>query len=54
MRSQYGYILQVPYYAALLDHLHMPGRQVLCIIRVLFQPDGHPVRIHARMEQIEN
>jgi aminopeptidase N len=43
MRSQYGYLLQAPYYAALLDHPHMPGRQVLRILRVLFQPDGHPV-----------
>ncbi len=43
MRSQYGYILQAPYYATLLDHPHMPGQQVLRILRVLFQPDGHPV-----------
>ncbi|HET8628790.1 MAG TPA: M1 family metallopeptidase [Thermomicrobiales bacterium] len=43
MRSQYGYILNAPEYAALLEQPTMPPQQVLAIVRELFQPDGHPV-----------
>jgi aminopeptidase N len=43
MRSQYGYELNAPDYAALLEHPGMPAAQILAILRRQFQPDGHPV-----------
>ena len=43
MRSQYGYILNAPEYAALLEPPTLPPQQVLALVRELFQPDGHPI-----------
>jgi aminopeptidase N len=43
MPRQYGFIQQAPLYATLLEHPAWRGQQVLRILHVLFQPDGHPV-----------
>jgi len=43
MRSQYGYVINAPDYAALLEHPDMPPAQILTILRRQFQPDGRPV-----------
>jgi aminopeptidase N len=43
MRSQYGYELNAPDYAALLEHPDMPPAQILTILHRQFQPDEHPV-----------
>jgi aminopeptidase N len=43
MPRQYGFIQQAPLYATLLEHPEWRGQQVLRILRILFQPDGHPV-----------
>lgn len=43
MTAQYGYELNAPDYATLLNHSDLPPEQILPILRRLFQPDGHPV-----------
>ena len=43
MRSQYGYELNAPDYATLLEHPDLPPARILTILRRQFQPDGHPV-----------
>jgi aminopeptidase N len=43
MRSQYGYELKAPDYAALLEHPDLPAARVLAILRRQFQPGGHVV-----------
>jgi aminopeptidase N len=43
MRSQYGYELNAPDYAALLQHPDLPPAQVLAILRRQFQPAGRIV-----------
>ena len=43
MRSQYGYELNAPDYAMLLEHPDLPPAQILPILRRQFQPDGHVV-----------
>jgi aminopeptidase N len=43
MRSEYGYVINAPDYAALLEHPDMPPAQILAILHRQFQPGGHPV-----------
>jgi aminopeptidase N len=43
MRSQYGYELNAPDYAALLEQPDLPPAQILTILGRQFQPDGHSV-----------
>lgn len=43
MRSQYGYELNAPDYAMLLEHPGLPPAQILPVLRRQFQPDGHVV-----------
>jgi aminopeptidase N len=43
MRSQYGYELNAPDYARLLEHPDLPPAQVLLILRRQFRPDGQVV-----------
>ncbi|WP_415856219.1 M1 family metallopeptidase [Sinomonas sp. G460-2] len=43
MTTQYGYELNAPDYATLLNHADLPADQILPILRRLFEPDGHPV-----------
>ncbi|MGO4857322.1 M1 family metallopeptidase [Arthrobacter sp. 2MCAF14] len=43
MESQYGYELNAPNYATLLNHTDLPPDQILPVLRRLFQPGGHPV-----------
>jgi aminopeptidase N len=43
MRTEYGYVINAPDYAALLQHPDMPPAQILTILHRQFQPDGHPV-----------
>ena len=43
MRTEYGYVINAPDYAALLEHPDMPAAQILTILHRQFQPDGHPV-----------
>jgi aminopeptidase N len=43
MRSQYGYEINAPDYAALLKHPDLPAAQILTILHRQFQPGGRPV-----------
>jgi aminopeptidase N len=43
MRSQYGYELNAPDYATLLQHPGLPPARILPVLRRLFMPDGRPV-----------
>ena len=43
MRSQYGYELNAPDYAMLLEHPGLPPAQILPVLRRQFQPDGRVV-----------
>lgn len=43
MHTQYGYELNAPDYATLLEHPDLPAAQIFTILRRQFQPDGHPV-----------
>jgi aminopeptidase N len=43
MRSQYGYELNAPDYATLLEHPDLSAPQIFAILRRQFQPDGRPV-----------
>jgi aminopeptidase N len=43
MRSQYGYELNAPDYATLLEYPDLPPAQILPILRRQFQPDGRVV-----------
>ena len=43
MTSQYGYELNAPDYATLLNNAQLAPDQIFPILRRLFQPDGHPV-----------
>jgi aminopeptidase N len=45
MRSQYGYELNAPDYAMLLEHPDLPPAQILPIVRRQFQPGGHVVPV---------
>jgi aminopeptidase N len=42
LRREYAYLQQAPLFATLLQHPALPGRQILPILRVLFQPQDHP------------
>jgi aminopeptidase N len=43
MRSQYGYELNAPDYATLLEHPDLPPARILPVLRRQFQPDGRAV-----------
>jgi aminopeptidase N len=42
MPRQYGFLVQAPLYATLLDHPRLPPRQVVTILHTLFDPEGRP------------
>lgn len=43
MTTQYGYLLNAPDIANLLEHPDLPPSQIMPILRRLFLPQGHPV-----------
>jgi aminopeptidase N len=43
MRTEYGYMLNAPDYAALLEQPSLSASRILAILRRQFQPDGRPV-----------